>query len=238
MSSFSLIFSTWMRRVIKEIVLIMIPGLAALLMLDINFSVFRGEFSIDDLVNFNTLVIYYVDKLDLTGQQQVPYSVVMFFVVYFLGYFLHSSSKYFVGPKRFRIFLSVKEAEDEITMSIPPSAKNFLKAQEGDIPDGAGAETCMALIDASGIPSQVSSFENRAGFYRSIGYLFFLLILIDLGLFIVAFDYSSIIMKLSMFLMNIVFSFLFFKGQEETSVRWKEQMSAETLVAVNRLSNR
>ena len=238
MSSFSLTFSTWMRRIIKEIVLIMIPGLAALLMLDINFSVFRGEFSIDDLVNFNTMVIYYVDKLDLTGQQQIPYNVVMFFVIYFLGYFLHSSSKYFVGPKRFRVFLSVKEAEDEITMSLPPSAKSFLKVQEGDLPEGAGAETCLALIDASGIPTQVSSFENRAGFYRSLGYLFFLLILIDLGLFVVAFDYSSIIMKISMFLMNIVFAFLFFKGQEETSVRWKEQLSAETLVAVNRLSTR
>ena len=235
MSSFSQNISMWVHRIVREFFLIILPGLAGLLLMDINFGVFRGEFTIQDVVNFNTMVVYYVDKLDLTGHQQIPYGLVMFFVVYFLGYFLHSSSKYFVGPKRFRVFLKVKDTEDEITLPLLPTVKNFLNVQEGDIPHNAGAEACQALIDASGIPSLLSSYENRSGLYRSLGYLFFLMALMNIALFLVEFDYSSTIMKFSIFLLNIVFAFLFFKGQEESSLRWKEQMCAEALVAVNRL---
>lgn len=232
MNSFTQFLSICLRRIMKDLFLILIPGVAALIMLDINLGIFRGEFSIEDLVNFNTMIVYYVDKLDLTGSQQIPYGLVMFFVVYFVGYFLHSSSKYFVGPKRFRVFLSVKDAEDEISMVVPPTVKDYLQVQDGDLPVNAGAEACQALIDASGIPSQVSSFENRSGLYRSLGYMFCLMALIDLSMFLIEFDYSGVVIKLSVFLLNLVFSFLFFKGQEESSMRWKEQMSAEALVAV------
>jgi len=235
MSSFTQYLSTCVHRILREFFLIILPGIAGLMLIDINFGIFRGEFTIEDVVNFNTMVVYYVDKLDLTGHQQIPYGFVMMLVVYFLGYFLHSSSKYFVGPKRFRVFMSVKNTEDEITMPLSPTVREFLNVKEGDLPLNAGAEACQALIDASGIPSQVSSYENRSGLYRALGYLFFLMGLMDIAMFLVEFDFNSSIMKVSILLMNIVFSFLFFKGQEETSMRWKEQMCAEALVAVNRL---
>lgn len=237
MNSFSQLISTATRRLSKESFLILLPGVAGLLLIDVNFGIFRGEFTIEDVVNFNTMVVYYVDKLDLTDTQQIPYGLVMFFVVYFLGYFLHASSKYFVGPKRFRLFLKVKDTEDEITLPLTPTVKEFLQLKEGDLPHNAGAEACLALIDAAGIPSQVSHYENRSGLYRSLGYLFFLLALMDVALFLVAFDYSQMMMKFSICLINIVFAFLFFKGQEETSMRWKEQICAEALVAVNRLKH-
>lgn len=226
----------WLRRIIREMLLIFIPGLMALILIDVNFGIFRGEFSLTDLVNFNTLVVYYVDKLDLMGEQHIPYAAVFLMIIYILGYFLHSSSKYFVGPKRFRIFLNVKDAEDELHMPVPPAAAAFLNAKDGNVPADAGAEVCQALIDTSGIPSQVSSYENRSGFYRSMGYLFSLLALLNICLFLVAFDFDATLLKVCIAIFNVVFAFLFFKGQEETSHRWKEQLSAETLVAIKQLS--
>jgi len=226
----------WLRRIMRELYLVLIPGIAGLILLDINFGIFQGEFGIEDLTNINTVVLYYADKLDVTGHQQFPYIIVMLMMVYFLGYFLSSSSKYFVGPKRFRVLMSVKEAQDELHMPLPPSAAQFLSVKAGDLPDNAGAEACQALIDASGIPSTSGAFENRSGLYRALGYLFFLLALFDLALFMIEFDFTSMIMKFSICILNIVFSFLFFKGQEENSLRWKEQMSAEALVAIKQLS--
>lgn len=226
----------WVRRACQELCQIIIPGIAALLLMDMNVNLFRGEFTMEDMANINTVILYYVDKLDLTGQQQVPYGLVFIFFVYFLGYFLHSSSKYFIGPQKFRGFLSVKGVEDIPHIPLPPSAENFLNAKPGDLQALTGEEVCQTLIETAGIPSRLATLENRSAMYRSFGYLFTLMMLLDLGLFAVAFDFDDVILKISVLIINVVFAFLFFKGQEESTQEWKEQLSAETLIAVNRMN--
>ncbi len=235
MDTFPAFFDRWLKRLGQDFALYILPGLAALILLDLNFGLFRGEFSLEDVANFNTMILYYVDKLDLTGQQQMLYAIVTFFVVYFLGYFLHSSSKYFVGPRRFRLFLSVKEAEDELRLPLPAAAMSWLGGPAAGLPDNAGTETCRAIVDASGLPSHLQTLETRCGMYRNLGYLFSLMVLVDIGLFLVAFDFSDMLIKACTVILNLVMAFLFFKGQEESGKAWKELLIAETLVALQRL---
>ncbi len=230
-----LIIDHWLRRICFTISVILLPGIAGLFFVDLNTNVFRGEFGMTDFVNFNALVVYYVEKLDLAGQQAILYSVVMTLMVYVIGYFLHSSSKFFAGPRRFRSWFQVSDTDSAPDLEIPPSAQAFLQMKEGDIVAGAGEDACQALVCSAGINSQLPSLERRIGFYRAMGYLFSLMVLLDLCLFLISFDFLDITIKASMVIANLTFAFLFFKGQEESAKKWKEVLSAETLVAVAKL---
>jgi len=229
------IIDHWLRRVCLSISIILLPGIAGLFFIDLNINVFRGEFGMTDFVNFNALVLYYVEKLDLVGQQAMLYGVVMTLLVYAFGYFLHSSSKFFAGPRRFRSWFQVGETDNAPELEMPPSATAYLQIKEGDVIAGAGEETCQTLVVSSGITSQLPTLERRVGFYRAMGYLFSLMVLLDLALFLVSFDFLDITIKVSMIIANLTFAFLFFKGQEESANKWKEVLSAETLVAVAKL---
>jgi hypothetical protein len=200
----------------------------------LNFGLFQGEFTSADVTNVNTVLVYYADKLEMTGTHQTPYYVALFFLVYLLGYFLNASSKYFMGPQRWRVFLRAGEADDTLSMSIPPSVAAKIAAAPGDLIASGGRELCQALVESEGLAGELHSLETRAGFYRSMGYLFCLMSVVNLSLFAVAFDFSNLILKMSIVILNLVFAFLFFKGQAETSTRWKEQLAAEALIAVMR----
>lgn len=229
------IIDQWFRRLSSTLSLVLLPGIAGLFFVDLNTNVFRGEFGMTDFVNFNALVVYYVEKLDLAGQQAMLYSVVMILLVYIFGYFLHSSSKFFAGPRRFRSMFKVSDTDGVHHLEMPPSAISYLQLKEGDLVTGAGAEACQALVNSSGIASQLPSLDRRIGFYRAMGYLFSLMVLLDLCLFLVSFDFLDITIKASMVIANLTFAFLFFKGQEECANKWREALSAETLVAVSLL---
>lgn len=231
-----LIIDHWVRRISRNLTVIFFPGLAGLFLIDFNANIFRGEFGLSDLANFNTVVVYYVDKLDIAGQQTMLYTAVMGFLVYVMGYFLYSSSKFFTGPQRFRRLFQVGDIEETPQLELPPSALAYLKAQPGDLVPGAGEEACQALVDASCLPSRLPGMERRTSLYRSMGYLFSLMVLLDLGLFLVSFDFADIVVKCSLIICNLTLAFLFFKGQQESARTWKEQLSAETLVAVAKLS--
>ncbi len=226
------IIDQWFRRLCNSLSLIFLPGIAGLFFIDLNTNVFRGEFGITDFVNFNALVVYYVEKLDLADQQTMLYTVVMALLVYAFGYFLHSSSKFFAGPRRFRSWFKVTDTDSAPHLELPPSALTFLQMKEGDLVAGAGEDACRTLVTSSGISSSLPSLERRIGFYRAMGYLFSLMVLLDLCLFLVSFDFLDIIIKASIVIANLTFAFLFFKGQEECGNKWKETLSAETLVAV------
>jgi hypothetical protein len=226
------IIDQWFRRLCNSLSLVFLPGIAGLFFIDLNTNLFRGEFGITDFVNFNALVVYYVEKLDLSQQQTILYTVVMALLVYAFGYFLHSSSKFFAGPRRFRSWFKVADTESTPHLELPPSALIFLQVKEGDLIPGAGEDACRTLVISSGITSSLPSLERRIGFYRAMGYLFSLMVLLDLCLFLVSFDFLDIIIKASIVIANLTFAFLFFKGQEECGNKWKETLSAETLVAV------
>ncbi len=229
------IIDHWFRRLCLSISIIILPGIAGVFFVDLNTNVFRGEFGMSDFANFNSLVAYYVERLDLSGQQALLYGVVMTLLVYAFGYFLHSSSKFFAGPRRFRSWFQVGETDNAPELELPPSAAAYLQMKEGDLINGAGEDTCQALVTASGINSQLPSLERRVGFYRAMGYLFSLMVLLDLCLFLVSFDFLDITIKASIVIANLTFAFLFFKGQEESANKWKEVLSAETIVAVAKL---
>lgn len=226
------IIDQWCRRLGNSISLVFLPGIAGLFFIDLNTNVFRGEFGMTDFVNFNALVVYYVEKLDLAGQQTILYIVVMALLVYIFGYFLHSSSKFFAGPRRFRSWFKVEDADNAPHLELPPSALTFLQLKEGDLVSGAGEDACRTLVTSSGISSALPSLERRIGFYRAMGYLFSLMVLLDLCLFLVSFDFLDITIKGSIVIANLTFAFLFFKGQEECGNKWKVTLSAETLVAL------
>jgi hypothetical protein len=226
------IIDQWFRRLCNGLSLIFLPGIAGLFFVDLNTNVFRGEFGMTDFVNFNALVVYYVEKLNLADQQTMLYTTVMALMVYAFGYFLYSSSKFFAGPRRFRSWFKVSDTESEPHLELPPSALAFLQMKDGDLVTGAGEDACRTLVSTSGIASALPSLERRIGFYRSMGYLFSLMVLLDLCLFLVSFDFLDITIKGSIVMANLTFAFLFFKGQEECGHKWKETLSAETLVAV------
>ena len=230
-----LIIDHWVRRIVGSLSVIFFPGLAALFLIDLNANIFRGEFGLSDLTNFNTVVVYYVEKLDIAGQQTLLYAAVMGLLVYLTGYFLYSSSKFFAGPQRFRRLFQVGDCDETPHLELPPSALAYLQAKPGDLLPGSGEETCQALVDAACLPSRLPSLERRTALYRSMGYLFSLMVLMDLGLFLVSFDFGDIIIKCSLVICNLTLAFLFFKGQQESAQTWKEQLSGETLVAIARL---
>ncbi len=232
--TFPQLLDRWTRRFCSEFFQIFLPGLAGLILFDVNFGLFQGEFTVSDMTNVNTLLVYYADKLDMTGTQKIPYYIALFFMVYLLGYFLNASSKYFMGPRRWRMFLRAGEADDNLSMSIPPSVAAKIGAVPGDLAASGGREICQALVESEGLAGELHSLETRAGLYRSLGYLFCLMAVVNVSLFAIAFDFSNLVLKMCIVILNLVFAFLFFKGQEEASNRWKEQLAAEALVAVMR----
>ncbi len=230
-----LIIDHWVRRISRNLTVIFFPGLAALFMLDFNANIFRGEFGLAELTNFNTVVVYYVEKLDIAGQQTLLYSAVMGLLVYVVGYFLYSSSKFFAGPNRFQRLFQVGECEEAPRLALPAHALAYLHIKAEGLVPGSSEETCQVLVDAAMLPSRLPGLERRSALYRSMGYLFSLMAVLDLGLFLVSFDFNDIVIKSSLLICNLTFAFLFFKGQQENVQTWKEQLSAETLVAVARL---
>jgi hypothetical protein len=221
----------WISRLFLTFSAIIFPGIAGIFLIDLNASIFQGEFGLTEITNFNTIVIYYVERLDLVGQQQMLYTVIMGLLVYILGYFLHSSSKFFASPKRFRQLFQVTAEDNAPHLEVPPSAQALLQVREGDLIAGAGVEVCQALVSSAGLLSRLPSLERKLSLYRSMGYLFSLMVIFDLAVFVVAFDFRDIIVKASVIIGNLTFAFLFFKGQEEVAHRWKETLAAETVVA-------
>ncbi|MBY0516374.1 MAG: hypothetical protein K2P81_05670 [Bacteriovoracaceae bacterium] len=236
MRSFAHLLQSWVSSALISLGTIIFPGICALFLIDLNFNVFRGEFSFEDMINFNKMVEYYVAKLDVAGQETFLYIAVMAMIVYLLGYFLNSSSKFFTGTHKFHRLFQVGEYIESPTMTLPVTAKNFLNLQDDDLISGAEEELCQSLIASSDIPSKLGSFERRSGLYRCLGYLFCFMVLLDIGLFVVAFDFEDIVLKMCVTVFNIAFAFLFFKGHQENVSHWKEQLNAETLIAVKKLS--
>jgi hypothetical protein len=223
----------WLTGLTHNVGTIVVPGVCALFLFDLNFNIFRGEFSLEDITNFNTVVMYYVEKLDISGQQSTLYAVVMAILVYLTGFFLHASSKFFTGPHRFHSLFQVGEFINEPSLEMPGAAKNLLNL--GPEAPTDGTSICMSIVEASSIPSKLPALERQCGFYRSMGYLFCLLLLVDIGLFVVAFDFTDLVLKICLVVMNIVFAFLFFKGQSDVIKHWKAQLQAETLVAIHQM---
>lgn len=232
--TFPQMLDRWLRRFSSEVVKIFIPGAAALLLFDMNFGIFQGEFTLEEATSINGVLGYYADRLEAGSASHLTHYLAMGFVVYFLGYFLYSSSKYFIGPQKMRMFLRAGENPGTLNMEVPTAVRSFLSLKDNEYT--RGREICQALIEASGLNGELHSLENRTSMFRSFGYLFSLMALLDVALFMISFDFSSLTMKLCVVILNLVFAFLFFKGQEEASARWKEQLSSEALVAANRLT--
>jgi hypothetical protein len=231
--TFPQVLDRWLRRVTSEIVKIFIPGAAALLIFDMNFGIFQGEFTLEQATSINGVLGYYADRLEAGSPSQLTYILTMGFMTYFLGYFLYSSSKYFSGPQKMRVFLRAGEHPVTLDMEVPAAVRSFLNLKPEEF--SRGREICLSVVEASGLNGELHALENRTSMFRSFGYLFSLMALVDIALFLISFDFSSLTMKLCMVILNLVFAFLFFKGQEECSARWRDQLASEAIVAANRL---